>query len=624
MKPERIPAILKAFEDNADRVIMIDGCWGIGKTYQLLAHIRGQSKADKKKKKYVYVSMFGKETIDDIHTELYTKMYPGKKVAKMAIRMIPKVAPLIVEGVDLVESLSYALKTEATEQNTEAESVDPSVAYGEKINSIVSGIADMQKPVEKSKIKKRKKVNTIVIFDDFERLDFEKISIKTLMGYLHSLILQQIKLVIACNEKEILKTTNEEDKTEYKDFREKVFDRRYAITASDEDVMRSYWGEDKKYLEPQMIEEFQHNIRLSERAAHFYKEIKCVLDAKTRNWYESISSKMLIWYSICIIVGAFSDKYKKYYQQLLEEAENENEELNITYYSNADQDEFQGDVSESVGKTKLYVDRAINMRDNQRNNRSMGVFIGLCKFYYHNDDSDILNMVVSEEDVQKNPLLIDVSFMSQEEKYDWFKKQESYILDTKEFNPDQFKRAMGSMCTYGYMDDEKMTNFVKHIVSCSDHNCGWLHEISVQHLTSDINLSMEYAVYGYGSKYQRMIEYLVDEFARKEYRKYLESLDEMWKQRDYSNLERNLRSPSFFSTEKNGFKPEVIELIRRNNYFIIDIGGSISEVQWTLMRYVRTLAKDNGFWEEMQDYIRSIEDGVDLTIKKRKASLLGK
>ena len=91
----------------------------------------------------------------------------------------------------------------------------------------------MQKPVEKSKIKKRKKVNTIVIFDDFERLDFEKISIKTLMGYLHSLILQQIKLVIACNEKEILKTTNEEDKTEYKDFREKVFDRRYAITSSD-------------------------------------------------------------------------------------------------------------------------------------------------------------------------------------------------------------------------------------------------------------------------------------------------------------------------------------------------------------------------------------------------------
>jgi chromosomal replication initiation ATPase DnaA len=78
MKPESIPEILKKFEDNTDRAIMIDGRWGIGKTYQLLAHISGQSRKEKRKKKYVYVSMFGKETIDDIHTELYAKMNPGR------------------------------------------------------------------------------------------------------------------------------------------------------------------------------------------------------------------------------------------------------------------------------------------------------------------------------------------------------------------------------------------------------------------------------------------------------------------------------------------------------------------------------------------------------------------
>ena len=377
MKPERIPEILKKFEDNTDRAIMIDGRWGIGKTYQLLAHISGQSRKEKRKKKYVYVSMFGKETIDDIHTELYAKMNPGKHTAKKAIRLIPKVAPLITGGVDLVESLQFALKTEANELPQKNQIACVTNEAAEKAGKIASEIGEFQETVSNKRIKKRRGNKTIVVFDDFERLDFDKISIETLMGYFHTLILQHIKVVVACNEGEILKSDEDKKIEKYKDFREKVFDRRYIITATGEEILRSYWGEDKDLLDDCMTKELQNNLRLSNRAAHFYVEAKSILSRINENYENAIRKKDIMRCCIYIIVGTYTDSYKKYYEEALSKLADNAQRVFAESYAKASDKAFSQELSERVGKIQY-----VACHDNNINNMWLLAF---CKLYYFSD-----------------------------------------------------------------------------------------------------------------------------------------------------------------------------------------------------------------------------------------------
>jgi hypothetical protein len=114
-------------------------------------------------------------------------------------------------------------------------------------------------------------------------------------------------------------------------------------------------------------------------------------------------------------------------------------------------------------------------------------------------------------------------------------------------------------------------------------------------------------------------------FEKVEYHEYLDAVKQAWEQRDYSRVETLLRCPSVFALDNmNTFKPEVINIIKESNYFICNITETISAAQWSCMRYIRTIAKENNFLQEMEDYIQSIDDKDDLTVKKRKTSLLGK
>ena len=626
MKPEKIPEILTKFENNADRAILIDGRWGIGKTYQLLAHIRKQSRKDKRKKKYVYVSMFGKETIEDIHTELYAKMNPGKNSAKKAIRLIPKVAPLIVGGVDLVESLRFALKTETNVPSHESSIYDKANQAVEGAGKVATRIADLLAYIT-NKIKKRKKKQRIVVFDDFERLDFTRFSMETLLGYFHNLMLQGIKIVVACSEKEIYNKFNgeEERKKVYREFKEKVFDRNYSITISDEEILCSYWGDDSKYLTPQIIEEMKGNLRLSQRAAQFYNEIKRVLEKKTPHWREKISENILIPYSIYIIVGTFTEDYKEFYRNLLAETQDENEEREIEYSSNAERYGFKNDLSESVGKILIYVKKKIIDFDKQYGNWYIEWFIGLCKLYYYNDESSVTGLIVTAEDFERNPLLEDVSFLSQEEKMGRFRKQEEYIFKTTKFDDSQLKKTIGNMFLYGYLNQQKAHEIALHVIKNKADNYSWLHDISVTHMRDEIELAMELAVSGYDYNYRDFLKLLSDLFEKSEYEEYLHTMVHAWNQRDYEKLETLLRSPSLFAYDDIGdFKPEVIHIIKDNNYFIGDIIKTISPAEWACLRYVKSVAKKNDFWEEMKGYIQTIDDTDDLTVQQRKRSLLGK
>src|SRR5258708_4230084 len=66
--------------------VMINGPWGIGKTYLVKEFLRQFFEQDKK---YVYVSLFGLSTIDEIDAALFQAIYPalGWPTTKLGARI---------------------------------------------------------------------------------------------------------------------------------------------------------------------------------------------------------------------------------------------------------------------------------------------------------------------------------------------------------------------------------------------------------------------------------------------------------------------------------------------------------------------------------------------------------
>lgn len=245
--------------------------------------------------------------------------------------------------------------------------------------------------------------------------------------------------------------------------------------------------------------------------------------------------------------------------------------------------------------------------------------------YYYNDESSVTGLIVTAEDFERNPLLEDVSFLSQEEKMGRFRKQEEYIFKTTKFDDSQLKKTIGNMFLYGYLDHQKVQAIAQHIIDNKTDNYYWLHDISIAFRQNQIELSMEFAVSGYDNNYRDFMKLLSDLFEKCEYEEYLHMIVHAWNRRDYKKLEALLRAPSLFACDDNGtFKSEVIQIIKDNNYFICNIKKTISPDEWECMRYVRSVARKNEFWEEMKFYIQSIDDTDDLTVQCRKRSLLGK
>src|SRR5262249_32584846 len=68
--------------------VMINGPWGVGKTYLVKEFLK---ETIREPDKYVYVSLFGLASLDEIDTALLEAAYPllvGSKAAKVAGRVI--------------------------------------------------------------------------------------------------------------------------------------------------------------------------------------------------------------------------------------------------------------------------------------------------------------------------------------------------------------------------------------------------------------------------------------------------------------------------------------------------------------------------------------------------------
>lgn len=118
MKVTEIEKILNNFIHNNQKSILIDGNWGVGKTYQINKFIKNHPNS--KNFKFIYISLFGKNSKEEIHTELYSKLHPRINLLNKTAGMLSTAISLIPEAPDISKALDFVLdiaKDKSVESN---------------------------------------------------------------------------------------------------------------------------------------------------------------------------------------------------------------------------------------------------------------------------------------------------------------------------------------------------------------------------------------------------------------------------------------------------------------------------------------------------------------------------
>ena len=304
MEAKNIKNVINRLITSNETAILISGPWGIGKTYEIKEYIKSKAQDVKDKKlKIAYSSLFGKNSIDEVNTELYQLIHPAKKV----LNTITNVAKLINIGV----GFSCGINLNIDDENLKL----------------------------CEKLKSKKNIPYLIILDDFERKS-DKITAEELLGFINNLINQGFKVVVLAdldtkygkkNKKyEIEKLENDKITTEkfiskinLSDdilgfYKEKIFDRIYKITETPEDVIRTIFAENINLLANKLIIEFNKNIRMAIKANSLFLQIQ---DYIKNNSYNCNKFEQIMKICIYCVNELMTNKYSIIYSDKCKESD---------------------------------------------------------------------------------------------------------------------------------------------------------------------------------------------------------------------------------------------------------------------------------------------------------------
>jgi len=174
-------------KQKLESVTVIKGKWGIGKTHFIKNFLDKLLIEDEYKFKYVYVSLFNKNSLDDIEKEITIKLYTS-------VRAISSVK-------DKIKNLGFVLGIKADDFNLNTGSIGSIINLGLSIFE--------NKDFE----------NITIVFDDLERLS-EKLSFEQVLGFISVLKEDKnCKVIVIMNDDEL-----GENQKIYEKFKEKIVD----------------------------------------------------------------------------------------------------------------------------------------------------------------------------------------------------------------------------------------------------------------------------------------------------------------------------------------------------------------------------------------------------------------
>jgi hypothetical protein len=240
MRADKISLKIREFVCNDNyKSILINGDWGIGKTYEIKTSINTLSNSHK----FVKVSLFGIKNVDELMQECIIELIPlinnkYKEQVKENKDWIELFSSLICNSVDKFKNAQLITKI---------------------INSrlIFNTLMNTHKRISKEEI--------IFIFDDLERIQ-KTLDITEFLGFVEKLLMNyKTKIIIVGNILEL----DSENKKIFDSFNEKVIDKIYTIDELSNDIKIDDGEFIRKFINNHNLK----NLRTIEKCELFYKDV---------------------------------------------------------------------------------------------------------------------------------------------------------------------------------------------------------------------------------------------------------------------------------------------------------------------------------------------------------------
>lgn len=401
---ERLDSFL---ESDDDRICIIRGDWGVGKTF-FWKHFFGSddskmvsnqawNKTVSQYNNYSYVSLFGISNSDELRSAVFNNSEPLEKIVsvwngsfslKKAVLLLIIVIPIILTfdfsfityfltiivlltlywsdflfyrnlWQDLWENKKEILKG----RFWSLEHAGKTLSSINKIHILKNYLGDNTKFIENQYVR-----DMVICFDDIERMG-DKISIETLMGYADELAQQKnCKIILILNENELIAPHD----TSFSKYREKIADVELDIDFTEEQIYNIFKSHDEdaiSYITKIVMELNFTNLRVLKKTSH---QIGLLLEIDTSKQFQKeiiLQSVMLsyIYYGQCENVSLddarvfLNDEMSRYLKKLNDQELTETEEKLNALFENSKfsfrADQFTDIVSNFLIKGYLEKDK---------------------------------------------------------------------------------------------------------------------------------------------------------------------------------------------------------------------------------------------------------------------------
>ena len=582
MNVENLCTVFGNFKEDKNRAILVDGPWGVGKTYQILQFLKKDSSNKKNESKIIYVTLFGKTTIDEIHTDIYSKLHPIKNGAKKVVQIIPKVAPLFGTVGNIVSNMEFALNTNEQKNDSIGKNIEKAVQDVQNLADNINAVDNNEKTIKKTKNK------TIVILDDLERIDSKKIPYGDLLGYINNLFLQNIKVIVVCNSKEI-------NGNDFTSFKEKVIDREYKISATNPQIIASYFDEYSSVLKDYIIEEFDNNLRIALRVSNFYKEVIKQLSAYNKKYYEKISNEVILFNCALVVTGCNSKKYT--------DAQNKADAKKHLLFTLSDDENIQS-IAQSICNYLVNKQPSVHILDS--------LIFGLLEGYYYNTYDRLAPIFVDAKKLN-DPFLEESFCLSDVEKEKLFTRQFERIKDAPTISSRRITNVIEAMCRYEEFSDinNREDIIIENVLKkCEEREIHHLMDLPFGGCKRYIAFSKKMKATYDSNQISSMVNNLHNSYLNGKYSELYDLLCE---------IERM----SVFMVNNN-LNNDILNAIKSNNFFIENLFDTIEMSQWEVAHKICEVAIRFGFTEDVAAYIENLDYEDDNSAKERYDYLLTK
>lgn len=410
------------------RTVLIDGKWGIGKTYTYTKYI------EENKCQSVYISLFNINSLEEIDKKIILKNFFKDKSKYFENKILQKINPK-----------SFLKKY-----------------FGINIGEF-SEILNMANIFEILDINNLNfSEDTVICFDDLERLN-KNIDIESVLGKIEQLH-NKVKIAIICNSEKL----SEENKKVFNEYKEKVIDNNYVLDELDVEFIKDFMKElnlrdgSKETLIKYFLENGSNNLRYLKKIKDSYIEIKEICNQE--EWFLN-KEKEIIEAIACLEAENCFQLYSNKNLETLKKIEESFFKLNPNREQKSEAelkkeinflDEIYGDVRKIVELLHLYSIKNIDIKKELQkyfsNEKIYKEFYQLCNLDFLKGEDEILDSF----NKLKNLFNKNFENLNDKDKYNGFITLNRYKKDL------QLKNS--SLDLSLNKEKNKMINYVKNLL----------------------------------------------------------------------------------------------------------------------------------------------------------------